>query len=72
MLKTQVVTNTWKCDACGAEVSSVLNPFFSLSVKIGSLPQTEPFEVDYCSACIQTLTAQQIIDYVASVPEQGE
>jgi len=71
MLKQQTITNVWKCDECGKEITSEGNPFFTLNVKLAALPASDGCNVDLCSFCIQDIRAQDVADYVASLPIQA-
>jgi len=66
MLKETIVTNTWKCDSCGVEIIAETNPFFSIMIDHQSVPNYPSLQVDLCQNCIQSITIQSIVDYVAN------
>lgn len=69
MLKTQVITNTWKCDGldCPAPEEQIEdNPYCRITVcSPGS--SGPACEIDLCAVCIQTITAPKVVDYVNDV-----
>lgn len=67
MLKEQRIINTWKCDSCGVELISDVNPYFKVSINIAALPNSTICEIDLCKLCVPMITVQSVTDYVLSV-----
>lgn len=65
MLKEQIITNTWKCDKCGTEVSAIDNP--NTHVTLSKVP-LENSELDLCYTCLSSLTdIPVVVTFAAAV-----
>jgi hypothetical protein len=68
----QTVTNTWTCDGFECPTSPVVaeaNPFHTVHVTKPALPHSPGVSIDLCDVCIATITAPDVVAYVASSPE---
>ena len=68
MLKTQIITNTWECDSCNAQMTVDIDPFFSLSIFFPTRPEYPAKNIDLCQTCIAEITSQTVTDYIAGIP----
>ena len=69
MLQTETIIRVWQCDGVDcptAPTESIENPYFRVSVWLLS-NSLAPCEIDLCPICIQTITAQPVVDYVSSL-----
>lgn len=72
MLKTSIINNTWQCDNCDAETSSVANPYFQITIQNGKSAICPYIQIDLCNDCINLITVQPIVDYVTEVDSLPE
>lgn len=63
MLKEKIVTATWKCDGCGAEVVAEENPFVHVHIKKNPVSECE---IDLCTVCSVNIPSQEVADYLAA------
>lgn len=67
MLKTSIINNTWQCDNCNLETDSISNPYFQLYIQNGKSAICPAIQIDLCEDCIDLITIQSVVDYVAVV-----
>jgi len=67
MLKTSIINNTWICDNCNLETLSIPNPYFQITIQNGGSAICPYTEIDLCDTCMDLITIQPIVDYVATV-----
>lgn len=64
MLKTQVIDNTWKCDGCGLETNTEVNPYYCVSVEKPKFKLSTICIIDLCDNCIAMIATQGVIDFI--------
>lgn len=64
MLKTSIVTNTWQCDNCAAEVVGENNSMYAVTVS--KLSKGDAIQIDLCEDCVGLTIIQAITDYKES------
>lgn len=66
MLKISIITNTWKCDSCGEESVTELNPYYRIYISHNPFTNSPNCEIDLCDNCIVQITTQSVIDWISN------
>ncbi len=69
MLKSSITENVWKCDKCGTESNSLINPNYAISINTPFTIDGLTCYIDLCIACIPIITVPIVEDFVVIAEE---